>query len=498
MKQNFYSCFKSLKNSFCLKTSAFLVAALTFSAGSLAADNLIVNGDFEDKSYTTFEFEGAQCPVKILGWDAREEAVENDFNNLGLEKWNIFGQFMNHVTSGPLVTEGNTQYLRIQRYAWGGWGDGGVQTTIEVTGGETYELSCIYSGETVERRRNWNDWYGPDIARFIRVYENEVSVDNLLLEEIIPDARTIDWTAFKKNVQTKESTTKIVIAFGLNGFCQDEGEDKKGKGKNDVWFGIDNVQLTSVQQETVEISSLEVDKASLDIPADATKESITPLLAELLITGKTADNNTIGVENDIDKWTISDDLTEAVFKPTVPPSGYSFASGLSVSVKLNHSKLITSLKASVEKLNFEGAPTEEVILDELVKLVITGTDAQGQEYTISNVKEGWKLKSEGVYSYAPSGLVSDYEFAEGVEALVSIEITTGIDDFSGDIQKVYSFDGNLYLQGFEAGQSYQVYSVGGGLVAQGIISGAEEQVVIPGQGAYLVVVNNVSYKIVIG
>lgn len=249
-----------------MKTKLLL---LTTAFGlSMTAQNLVQNGDFEDLNYTPFTWdlgEGLKptvWPEQIIGWDMNASIRTGDYNNKGLDGWNVVGGYVqfDDVAAGTvdgaplteLIADDNFQFLRILRQPYNGWSDGGIMQTIDVEAGKDYELSLIYSGKTYQKRKGWEGDETP-VTRFIRVYEDEINMEDYTMflksEDIIADAEAINWTSYSKTIKAGAGTSKFIVFVGLNGYG---GEDNEvNKGVNQVWFDVDNVELKLAGQSSV-------------------------------------------------------------------------------------------------------------------------------------------------------------------------------------------------------------------------------------------------------
>ncbi len=244
-----------------MKTNILLLAVL-FCASLTAQDNvnLMKNSDFEDQNYTSFlftDYEGDESPKPeiIKGWDLKyldkDSIKTGTFNNKGMDQWNVFCRYVEHnavaageeegSTLNALITEDNFQFMRLQRQAWNGWELNGLESTHEVAAGTDYEFSCLYAGVTASKRKNKDGWEG-EVTRRIRIYENSISEENVVLEELIEDAAGIPWTSFSKKITPSQNAEKVIIKMELNGHGEQAGD-----GENKVWFDFDDVKFVGKQ-----------------------------------------------------------------------------------------------------------------------------------------------------------------------------------------------------------------------------------------------------------
>ena len=247
-----------------MKTKFLLFAAFLGCASLMAQSEkseLMLNGGFEDTDYTPFywgEEDTQPKPQIVLGWDLQTTnqdslAMMTEFKNAGMDRWNVYCRYVKHddVASGAeegatinsLITDDNYQFMRLQRQEWNGWHTTGLQSTHEVAAGTDYDFSCIYAGMTVERRKNGDGWEG-EVIRRIRIYEEEVSDENVVMESIIEDASSIPWSEYKDVAKASQAATKFIVRMELNGHGEDDS--KGGTGMNKVWFDFDDVSLIGV------------------------------------------------------------------------------------------------------------------------------------------------------------------------------------------------------------------------------------------------------------
>lgn len=218
-----------------MKKSALLFILLIWTVLPLAAQqNLLFNGDFE-ATVKTFSYETVYgCPVQVPGWDT--VAVKNEFfNNVGLDRYNI------RATMGTFLpaTTGGSQYLRIQRYEWDGWSDGGIQQTIPIEPSTTYTLSFLYRLSIITGSTTT-----PLVPAWYRVYQDStITVLSKALYnyniDIVKDSA--NWFTITKNFTTSASAKNIRVNLGITG-----GKLYSWGGSIGFYGDFDNVKLVKV------------------------------------------------------------------------------------------------------------------------------------------------------------------------------------------------------------------------------------------------------------
>lgn len=218
-----------------MKKSTLLSILLVWTILPLAAQqNLLTNGDFE-ATVKTFSYETVfGCPVLVPGWDT--VAVKNEFfNNVGLDRYNIratMGTFLPAATGG-------SQYLRIQRYEWDGWSDGGIQQTIPVEPSATYTLSFLYRLSIVTGSTTT-----PLVPAWYRVYQDSTvsllskALYNYNIDNIKDSA---NWFTITKNFTTSATAKNIRVNLGVTG-----GKLYSWGGSIGFYGDFDNVKLVKV------------------------------------------------------------------------------------------------------------------------------------------------------------------------------------------------------------------------------------------------------------
>jgi len=184
--------------------------------------NLLLNGDFEDTNYNTFTYESiTNCPDQIPGWDMEDSIVAGDYNNVGLDKYNI------RAVIGLNDSIENKQYLRIQRYEWDGWGDGGLQQTVSILPSRIYKLSFLY-------KLSSNSVNSTIVPAWFRIQED----DNAAVTKKLYNNLDEKWTTKSYTFTSSDSATSLLIYLGITG-----GKLYSWGGNIDFWAEFDNVEL---------------------------------------------------------------------------------------------------------------------------------------------------------------------------------------------------------------------------------------------------------------
>ncbi|MCD7971589.1 MAG: hypothetical protein LUG18_02820 [Candidatus Azobacteroides sp.] len=239
-----------------MKTNFLLFVFASLLATSIGAQNLIQNGDFEEDYFTTFEFDGRIVPSLIPGWDkvVRVDGgdLDDDFNNeFAINKWNVFpiledsfgGEYARDFYDGAYIDDDNYYCLVLKRYEWNGWGDAGLQQTVAIEAGETYDFSFIWAGKWTELRRNNDDWAGT-LSRFVRIYEDRVDDATLIYEiEMDPELQFTPWEEVKTEIRASNAANTFIIRLGMNGHGGSDSDNGQG-GNIDVVTLFDNVSLS--------------------------------------------------------------------------------------------------------------------------------------------------------------------------------------------------------------------------------------------------------------
>lgn len=119
-----------------------LSAAIAACAvGAAQADNLVVNGDFEDTSNL----------IRRSPWDWMKETLCLDFDNGAAIKgwtvkqnpWNIILDIHTPEIDDEVIFEGNNQCLWMRRFDDNGWEWGGAEQVIKTEKGKTYTFGCL-------------------------------------------------------------------------------------------------------------------------------------------------------------------------------------------------------------------------------------------------------------------------------------------------------------------------------------------------------------------
>lgn len=292
-----------------------LLMALTLPLCVLQAQNLIVNGDFENtQNLILFEHnESAKCIEVLPGWDMKSAYESPDFGNEGLNRWNVYAEvrYFDDYTTDPtvlydedLISDDNFQFVRLKRYEWNGWTTGSIQQTLTVKPGASYSFSFLYSYRADgEIRTNASEW-APEIERYVQVYENEVGGVPLYTDTIFQGtARYENWKVYTATVTIPNSTNTVVVLFGMNNYGGDDASGGKGTNVN-VFFDLDDVSLTEQvsalnDASNKQIKVLKNDEAHLQIIGGKYGDKITVYSAEgRLMNSAIADNSDYAISVD--------------------------------------------------------------------------------------------------------------------------------------------------------------------------------------------------------
>lgn len=259
------------------KNFTLIMAALFSGCFALSAqeENLLEEGDFESIDINFFSYENSlQCPIYIPGWDLQsgievpDGLKQDDYNNYGLEKWNIRAE-INYVVD---PTEDNYQYLRLQRYEWNGWWDGsaGIRQTVAVVPNTTYKLSFmarVNPGQVKDGEGNpvsglgEEDGFGTEdleaFCRFIAEDHEDVVNDIKGMSAGQWDKENPDgnWKEYSFEYTAPEDVTSLAVSFGMYG-----GKVFEWGGNIHMYMDIDNVKLVgnSSSISTLAASQLKV------------------------------------------------------------------------------------------------------------------------------------------------------------------------------------------------------------------------------------------------
>jgi len=134
-----------------MKKFLLSAACVALAAGSAFADNLVVNGDFEDTSNL----------VRYNPWDWMTDVFAIDTDNGGAIKgwtinqnpWCVIVDIHTPEVDDEFIFEGNNQCLWMRRFDDNGWTWGGVEQVIKTEKGKTYTFGCLVAyreGTTVD------------------------------------------------------------------------------------------------------------------------------------------------------------------------------------------------------------------------------------------------------------------------------------------------------------------------------------------------------------
>lgn len=241
-----------------MKTKTLLVAAFCMGAGSLFAQNLVVNGDFEQQEYVDEldgtvhdvytwnrdgEAQNGNFTVYIPGWDRRldaegnlsainyeyeaalESGTENpdpwdNYNISGANKWDCYFGLVEQVDV-PTYDEDSYFYLNVRRVDNDGWGSNTYLTqTITVEPTTKYHISFVYELPSLQERKG-----SAPLNRKIEVLDGSDD-SQLYVFTIEDDESDVEWTTIEGEFTTGEVTT-IKLRAGLCGSWKDnEGKNK--------------------------------------------------------------------------------------------------------------------------------------------------------------------------------------------------------------------------------------------------------------------------------
>ncbi len=210
-----------------MKKITLIVMLLFVSMISLQAqENLIVNGDFENNDFAIFKYESVDtCVVLLAGWDSIAPLRAGDFNNVGLNMYNVRG-VMGYYNP---VENGNYHYFRLQRYEWEGWADGGIQQTVDVAPSTTYTLSFLYRlSSHAENNTLVPAWYS--------IQEDS----NDPVQKALYNNMDDNWYPKTKTFTTSATAKQVKVMLGVTG-----GKIYSWGGNINLYADFDNVSLVS-------------------------------------------------------------------------------------------------------------------------------------------------------------------------------------------------------------------------------------------------------------
>ncbi|MDD3323314.1 MAG: hypothetical protein PHS59_17910 [Paludibacter sp.] len=211
----------------------FFVALLFISLISLQAQNLLVNGDFENKDFATFGYESILgCPDLVAGWDSIAPFTEGTFNNTGLYIYNVRATMR-------LDTVPNSQYIRIARYEWDGNTDGGLTQTVDVLPNTTYTLSFLYRLSTHAESSTL-------VPAWCKIQEDDNTPSKSSLYNTNYDNMDYKWYPKTKTYKTSATAKQIRVMLGVTG-----GKIYSWGGNIDMWADFDNVSLVAAEPSAI-------------------------------------------------------------------------------------------------------------------------------------------------------------------------------------------------------------------------------------------------------
>lgn len=202
---------------------------------SLQAQNLLLNGDFENKDFGTFGYDNGSivgCPDLVAGWDSVAPFKAGDFNNEGLYMYNVRATMR-------LDTVPNSQYIRIARYEWDGNTDGGLTQTVNVLPNTTYTLTFLY-------RLSINSVNNTLVPAWCKIQEDNNTPSKSSLYNTNYDNKDYKWYPKTKTYKTSATASQIRIMLGVTG-----GKIYSWGGNLDMWADFDNVSLVAAAPSAI-------------------------------------------------------------------------------------------------------------------------------------------------------------------------------------------------------------------------------------------------------
>lgn len=208
----------------------FLLFIFVFQT-AVAQENVLKGGDF-DEAIETFNHEGLS-PVYLPGWDLipginPDRLQQDDYNNLGLNKWGICAE---------LMKSGTNQFLRLKRYPWANWEmTSSLQQTISVIETGTYKLSfdTRFSQNPIQ----------PIEASIVVTPEDFPEQVFQLTEK--PSA----WKKQEFEIQIPRHVHEITLRFTLKCSAQHNWDTNLNN-----WYDLDNISLVCQRYDKTKIES---------------------------------------------------------------------------------------------------------------------------------------------------------------------------------------------------------------------------------------------------
>ncbi len=271
-----------------MKTKSLLLATgLFLGAGSMIAQNLVKNGNFEATSYVD-ELDGVEYSVytwdrngkesnsaqngmytvfmpgwdRLLDADGNPAAINYDYlrqldegetnpdpwmiyNADGGNKWDCYWGMTEHEgIFSPVDQDGNSldpdfdnmYYLNIRRVDNDGWGScARITQTINVEPGTQYNISFAYSLPALINVKN------AEMLRSVAVYDAaDEEGEPLYIFAIEEDASEVEWTVITDNFNTSASCTQIKLKAGL---CGSKNWETDNGTNNGTELRVDNFMI---------------------------------------------------------------------------------------------------------------------------------------------------------------------------------------------------------------------------------------------------------------
>lgn len=212
-----------------LFTSIALIAALNFAN----AENLVVNGDFEDENYsfdTPYDWEpDFKVVTSLPGWTLN-----------AMDCWNMALSMFSHEymedVDGEIITEGNKTFAFMRRFQDNAWETGRfsqIVTGLEV--GKEYYLDALVAQ---------NNGEAPGCNDFSHGFIIKEGNENgkTILTESAAALYGQEWYRYEHKFKATSDRVYLEI-FYANPW---RGGDKKQGETKDSWFAIDNVKVYDV------------------------------------------------------------------------------------------------------------------------------------------------------------------------------------------------------------------------------------------------------------
>lgn len=222
---------------------------ISLTAQNEGKTNLLANPGFEDTSYKLFKYESVgNCPDYVAGWNSSHEREDagfrtGDYNNEGLNKYNVRGQIGFYSADSDTAKNGNKQFIRVARYEWTKpdewYGDGGMQQTIDVLPSHTYSLTFLY-------RLSAHTENGTIVPAWVGFQEEGGAMNKKKLYNNLEET----WTEKSFTFTTSATAKKATVHLGVTG-----GYIYSWGGNINLWADFDDVFVAD-EGESTSISAL--------------------------------------------------------------------------------------------------------------------------------------------------------------------------------------------------------------------------------------------------